>query len=461
MRLTVHTFFIAVLLFLPLALRAQSASPQSEPERAAVVYATNRTAGVAILADFYRRSPANFFVIKSRLITLQSYLLYRDFLEGLPRTKDHVTELFQTKLLIGDTNDLILDLTNAVALGMAPDALSGTFYAAVCEPGVTAYFAKYLGVPAVFKLMAKSYLAANRLADFDAVIRAMPRDVYLDKTAVRAYIADSWGRYQRPLEWLIERYSLGGEPFMDALVVYSRFAAGDYPSVIRLAANPALDARQLSQRNIDLNYYVSYSDFRTGDYRGSIDKLGQAAFPWSYDLSRVLFLDYLGMTNLTKARAQLQGMKSADAKKFYGAYLDLASGKTNEGIASLEKYLFIVESDREYPLEAMMILYTYYNQKDSLGDVLELVRQSLLFRYDGGTVDKIAFTAVYAAAGGHEVPDVPQGYSGDFVRYKHALDALAAGNRADARSILTELASGDAVSPLVKSLALYQLRKLS
>jgi hypothetical protein len=452
--------------FLLIFLFAESAPVFAFSERdiraASEAAATNRAAAVQDIARQVSAEPASMTAVRECLYLRHAYDLWNDALRLLPDSAEIAEERLRNDLFTGGTDRVADDLTDllryrdsrsiALRLGIY---LADQNTADACAPGLTNR--------AVFAALAASFAATGKLSLFDdTLLRAGNADPLL----VLDWLSGNLPSVPRDARALLSAYPGLRPPEWHRLFALSAVSAGDYPAAKRSIDAGSLASTNETNRNrsagLDVEWVLANSSFASGDFHAALDHSYRADRMTRPETGKLRFLCLLGLgeTEGSRVDTALASVRPADARDFFSAFLDVMKNGTNRTRAVFDYTLGEPSNpgaERLYLPEAFLLAASSLEGDRSLSNACELVRRSLL---GGGTNTGAlsGFDGAFASDAGI-ASEVSGGRAEDYARYREASSDLAEGKTDAAREKLTTLASSTNCSPLVRALAVFELRK--
>ncbi|NPU99881.1 MAG: hypothetical protein HPY53_00715 [Brevinematales bacterium] len=454
--------FIRALLFAA----AISASPlyadyvSDNVNKAFDLYVKDKSAALTIMTNLYKGASGQIITIRAMFAQRGYYAFYMEFLRLLPKKKPVVGEIISEDFLTSYYDFLADDIREYLKY-YDKDVLITSYYRSIADNKATAALAGEIGDPVFFEILKRSLTLSYAPEKFDAILLAHQSAKILP-AEVKKFILESWKFRPRDVGKLITAYGLQDDKDLQGFLVYSLFRNGDYAGIIEhYTAQPgAFPKDQMMNYQIDVPYFAAYSYFRTAQYAKAIELIVKVYQPWNYDLYRFITLCYLGMGDYKQVKMSMPKMKNGDTFQFIKGFVGFLEGKTNQAIQDIEMYLVDTKAAHAHTLEAMLLAFTYYNNPAELAAVAGIIRDTLLEKPVTGSPG-VALSQAYTA--GQDIPEkIPQSkLIGDFILYKKSVLLMKDGKNAEASDILMKLIKSPDTSALIRTLAVFQLRKVS
>lgn len=443
-----------------------SASVVSDIENAISVYSTNTARGIEVLLQVYNGKHADLQVFKGVLYERQSYQLYSELLARLPLGKETANETLQMDLILGRTSGFLSDLSNYLKFENASSAAEKYADLIVKNPSCLDFLAAGYQ-PGLFLVLKNSYIRMKQFAQFDAFLSKTGTNSGIPAAEVKTYLKESWPFKQRNLANILEAFALGKDPDMTVYSAASAFASGDYPGTLEYFSTlqPELRKKEAQYKalQVDLPYLFFYSLFRQSRYRDALQDIGRFYFPDQNDLSELRFLCYLGLDDLKNAAREINSMRENSKRYFYAGMLLILENPSN-GMDYFERYLQELDESQIHLPETMLVYYASVKTPQKIPALSDMIKRSLLFR-ETSPVKDLALTYAFVLSPGdarnNRTADWPGGMNSavsGYIKYALSLSKKSSGDEPGAKKILNELIRSTNTSPLVRSMAIYQMR---
>ncbi|OHD57498.1 MAG: hypothetical protein A2Y33_05885 [Spirochaetes bacterium GWF1_51_8] len=452
--------FASLALIAGLTVSALYADPiDNEIEKAMQLYPKNKTAALTIMTNLYHYSSGQILKIRQVLTSRGFYTFYMEFLRLLPKTKPVAGEIIYQVFATSDFEFLADDIRGYLGF-YDKEILINYYYKGIAEDKAVTALAGEIGDPVFFELLKRSLILAGTPEKFDKVLIEHKSKSILPDT-VKKFIIESWRYKIRDLGPLIAAYGLADDTVLRPFYLYSLFVNNRFAEIIELyLKDPSLYPKDaMTSYQIDVPYYVAYSYYRTGDYAKAMEMIGKIYMPWNVDINKFITLCYLGKSDYKQVKMWMPKMKSNDTFQFIKGFTAILEGRTNEGIQSLELYLSDTSAAHLFTVEALLLAFTYYNNPSELPEVAGLVKLALLDQPLPGTAD-VSLSQAYAAGKDTPVQPSQSKIIDDFVVYKNCVQMMKKGKYDEASQALTKLIKSPETSPLIRALAVFQLRKI-
>jgi hypothetical protein len=424
------------------------------------LYVKDKSAAMTIMTNLYKVASGQITTIRSMLAQRGYYGFYMEFLRLLPKEKPVIGQIISEDFTTSYYDFLADDIRDYLKF-YDKDVLITSYYRSIADDKASSALAGEIGDPVFFEILKRSLTLAYVPEKFDTILIAHQSKEVLP-AEVKKFILDSWKFRPRDVGKLITAYGLQDDKDLQGFLVYSLFNNGKYAEIIeRYISQPdAFPKNLMMNYQIDVPYFAAYSYFRTAQYAKALDTIGKVYQPWSYDIFRFITLCYMGMGDYKQVKMNMPKMKNGDTFMFIKGFVGFLEGKTNQGIQDIEMYLFDTKAAHAHTLEAMLLAFTYYNNPSELTAVANIIRDNLLEQPSEG-VPGVGLSQAYTA--GQTIPDkIPQSkIIGDFILYKKSVLLMKDGKNKEASDILLKLIKSPDTAALIRTLAIFQMRKVS
>ncbi len=437
----------------------------SEIELSIEIYPKDSMRAVSILTNLYQSGNYKLLEIKNILFEKQSYNLYSEFLNIIPLSAESASEKMLMNFISPDDTDFTIDLDNYLKFYSLQSVVE-KYAPFIVETNFIYRALTSLSNTNMFFILANSYIKFQKIDEFDRFLEMSEMRQTVPKVEVLEYIIRSWMIKQRDIRNLLKVYGLE-EPDILTYSIASDFIRGDYEAVLNMTnwiiRETASNANNLKNIRIDLPYILAYSYFRTENYTQCLNWLEKVFFRNNYDLSELRFLCRLGNNDRFNAQKELFQMKAPDAYFFYSSFLECGNNITN-GIHGMESYMLMKDFQKQFSLEAMLLVFTYYNNRENINAVINIIQKSLTYKRNiSGIQAPLSHAYIFSKEDQYN-PGLNEGqpasYEKEFIEYENSIRDIKDGKKIEAKKTLGELIKNAAASPVIKSLSLYEYRRL-
>lgn len=440
------------------------AAAKNKIDEAINLYPSDKNTSIEIIINIYEEQK-NLQYIKSSLLAKQSYNLYIDFIRELPLSQETALEILNMTILTRDANRFSNDVINYLNYYSA-QSFADNYAEPIIEWDFTYQLLKMLDNPDIFYILEKSYIKRGKVEDFDRILIKEDYVNKLDKNKVKNYLADSWIIKQRDIKNIALTYSLEGDALINQYLIASDFISGNYNEIIsKNESFPLINEKSEPYQkvyHIDMPYILSYSYFKEGNLKKALEWSDKIYFPAEHNIAELRFLCHME-SDENNAKKELNRIKDSDSKVFYQGFMKLLKNDTN-GMIELEKYFNYPEQYHRFMLEALLLTFTYYKNSPSFSNTVELVKDSMLNQkpssYEDNPISYAYSVEKEIINSNYTSTIIQDGSIKDFIEYKQAVFLLKEEKKEDAKKIFLSLIKRMDTSPVIKSLAIYEMRKL-